>query len=118
MNPQPSNQPDPSRRLEQLEHEERKLWRYVLLFLALLATAVGAVTWERFDFGISLFKLLPVVVVLLVFAFAAFAASKRTQIAKLQGEVRGMQQAAAAPATEYQLDQLAQVIQKSQRGFR
>ncbi len=114
----PSNLPDPSRRLEQLEREDRKLWRYVLLFLALLATAVGAFVWERFDSVSSLLKLVPVVIVLLVFAFAAFAATKRNQIAKLQGEVRGMQQAASAPATEYQLDQLAQVIQKSQRGFR
>ena len=40
---------------------------------------------------------------LLVFAFAAFAATKRNEIAKLQGEVRGIQQAAAAPATEHQL---------------
>lgn len=113
-----SNLPDQNRRLEQLEREDRKLWRYVLLFLALLATAVGAVTWERFESGASLLKLLPVVVVLLGFAFAVFAANKRNEIAKLQGEVRGMQEAAVAPATEYQLDQLAQVIQKSQRGFR
>ena len=118
MDPQPSSQPDPNRRLEQLEREEHKLWRYVLLFLALLATAVGAVSWERFDSAISLLKIVPVIVVLLVFAFAAFAATKRNEISKLQGEVRGMQQAAAAPATEYQLEQLAQVIQKSQRGFR
>lgn len=118
MDPQPSNLPDPGRRLEQLEREDRKLWRYVLLFLALLATAVGAAFWERFDSVASLLKLVPVLIVLLVFALAAFAATKRNQIARLQGEVRGMQQAASAPATEHQLDQLAQVIQKSQRGFR
>ena len=117
MDSQPSN-PDPSRRLEQLEHDERKLWRYVLLFVALLATGVGAASWERFESIASLYKLVPVVTVLLIFAFALYLASKRNQIAKLQGELRGMQQAAAAPATEYQLDQLAQVIQKSQRGFR
>ena len=118
MDSQPSKTPDPSRRLEQLEHDERKLWRYVLLFVALLATGVGAASWERFESITSLYKLVPVVTVILVFAFALYVANKRNQIAKLQGEVRGMQQSAAAPATEYQLEQLAQVIQKSQRGFR
>ena len=118
MDSQPSKTPDPSRRLEQLEHDERKLWRYVLLFVALLATGVGAASWERFESITSLYKLVPVVTVILVFAFALYVANKRNQIAKLQGEVRGMQQSAASPATEYQLEQLAQVIQKSQRGFR
>ena len=35
-------------RLHRLEHEERRLWRIVLLFLALMAAALAATQWEHF----------------------------------------------------------------------
>jgi PAS domain S-box-containing protein len=107
-------------RLHRLEHEEGRLWRLVLFFLALLATALAATQLEHFASLGDLpgVKALPAGTFLLGVLFALYAASKRHQIAELRGVVRGMQEREKSPPGEGQLEKLLEVISNSQRGYR
>jgi len=110
--------PDASSQLQRLEREEGKLWRIALLFLALLALGLGVASWQNFSSIPHGLKAVPVGTVLTVVLLALYTARKRWEIAELRGQLRGMQEAAAAPPSEQQIEQLLAILQKSQRGFR
>src|SRR5215472_8489415 len=83
-------------RLAQFEARQRHLWWLTYFLLGLLTLAYAAVSWpairaiaQRYEF------LLPVLVL-----------------------VRGIEQRAAAPPDEHQLDKLFSVIERSQQGYR
>jgi PAS domain S-box-containing protein len=100
-----------------LEKEEAWLWRTALLFLILLATGLAAESWERLQSLPYHLGLLPIAVLCIAIAFAAFAYGRRKRVAELRNLLRGLQERAAAPTNE-QLDQLSQVIARSQRSFK
>jgi PAS domain S-box-containing protein len=111
------NGPDlPAPTSSQLEKEEDWLWRIALLFLVFLAVALVALSWERLE---SLpYHLVWVLVGVLgvVILFAGFAYGRRKQVAELKSLVRNIEQR-SAPSVE-QIDQLSQVIARSQRSFK
>jgi len=100
-----------------LEREEAKLWRIALLFLVLLATALAAVSWERLRSLPYHLGLLPIAVLFVAILFAAFAYGRRKQVAELKDLLQDLQERASTP-TDEQLDQLGQVIRRSQRSFK
>src|SRR5262245_328074 len=107
---QPSPPPDNPVRFEQ---EEARLWRIVMAFVILLATALAAVSWERlqslpYHFGFVSIALLCVAV-----SFVTFTYGRRKRVAELKQLAESMKQQ-VAPSAE-QLDQLSQVIVRSQR---
>jgi len=93
------------------------LWRTALLFLILLATGLAAESWERLQSLPYHLGLLPIAVLCVAIAFAAFAYGRRKRVAELKDLLRGLQERATAPTNE-QLDQLSQVIARSQRSFK
>jgi PAS domain S-box-containing protein len=101
-----------------LEREEARLWRVALLFVVLLATALAAVTWERLQALPYHLGLLPIAVLLVAISFAAFTYGRRKQVTELRDLVRGLQDHVRTPPTDEQLDQLSQVIARSQRSFK
>jgi len=100
----------------QFEKEEAWLWRIALLFLVLLAAALGAESWERLQdlpyqlgfIGLALF--------LVALAFAVFTYRRLKRVVELKTLVQGLQERAAP--SEEQLDQLGQIIARSQRSFK
>ena len=118
MTPDPvqtSRKPQPQGSLEQ---EESQLWRWLLWFMILLAVALAALLWERLDnipFGL---RAIPLGVLALSILFAVYAGGRRREVSELKGLLRGLQEhVGAAPSVE-QLDQLSQVIMRSQRSFK
>ncbi len=107
----------PARSPSNLEKEENWLWRTALLFLVLLATALAAESWERLQSLPFHLGLLSIAVLCVAIAFAGFAYGRRKRVAELKALVRGLQERASAP-TEEQLDQLGQLIARSQRSFK
>ncbi len=107
----------PPRTPGHLEREEARLWRIALLFLVLLATALAAVTWERLYSLPYHLGVLPIAVLFVVIFFAAFTYGRRKQVAELKGLLQDLQDRVSTP-TEEQLDQLGQVIRRSQRSFK
>lgn len=115
----PQNKPLPQsgRSPNQLENEENWLWRLALLFLVLLATGLAAESWERLQNLPYHLGLLSIGVLCVAIAFAGFAYGRRKRVTELKALVREFQERASTP-TEEQLDQLGQVIARSQRSFK
>jgi PAS domain S-box-containing protein len=112
------DQQEPSRPREpsQFEKEEAWLWRIALLFVVLLAAALAAESWDQLHALPYHLGLIPVAVFSIAIAFAAFTYGRRKRVAELKTLVQGLQERAAP--TEEQLDQLGQVIARSQRSFK
>src|SRR5579864_9659486 len=117
MSPDPAlpQRPNPPGSLDQ---EESQLWRWVLLFMVFLSVALVALLWERLE-GIPFqLRAIPVGVLALSILFAAYAYGRRREVNELKGLLRGLQEHVGAAPSEEQLDQLSQVIMRSQRNFK
>src|ERR1700691_5968497 len=100
-----------------LEQEEAWLWRIALFFVVLLATALAAESWERLQSLPYHLGLLSIAVLCVAIAFAGFAYGRRKRVTELKALVRDLQERASTPS-EQQLDQLGQLIARSQRSFK
>ena len=110
-------QPEQVRTPSHLEKEENWLWRTALLFLVLMATALAAESWERLQNLPYHLGLLSIGVLCVAIAFAGFAYGRRKRVTELKALVRDLQERASTPS-EQQLDQLGQLIARSQRSFK
>ena len=101
-----------------LEREESQLWRWLLLFMVLLAVGFAALAWERLrDLPYHLGGLALGVLVLSVL-LAVYAYGRRREVAELKGLLQNLQEHIGAAPSEEQLDQLSQVLMRSQRSFK
>ncbi len=117
MTSDPVNNPHSPGTPGNLEREESQLWRWALLFMVFLSVALAAMLWERLEnipFGL---RVIPIAVLALSILFAVYAYGRRREVSELKGLLRGLQHVGAAPSEE-QLDQLSQVIMRSQRNFK
>lgn len=111
-----SNRPDPASNL--LEREESQLWRWALGLLVLLATAVAALSWEQLkDLPYRLWAI-PVGLFLLAILFATYAFGRKREVTELKQILKGFQNQTGVTPSEEQLDQLSQLIMRSQRNFK
>jgi PAS domain S-box-containing protein len=101
-----------------LEREETKLWRMVLFFLVLLATAVAALSWERLQSLPYSLLAIPVGLLALAFLFASYAYGRHKEVANLKILLKGLEERTGVAPSEEQIEQLNQVIAKSQRSFK
>lgn len=101
-----------------LEQEETRLWRIVLWFLVLLAAALAGLMWERLQsVPYHLGAIAPGLLVLAVL-FAAYAYGRRREVSELNVLLKNLQDRVGTAPSEEQLDQLSQVIMRSQRNFK
>ena len=101
-----------------LDREESQLWRWVLLFLVFLSVALAGLLWERLENIPFSLRAIPIGVLTLSVLFAAYAWGRRREVSELKGLLRGLQEHVGAAPSEEQLDQLSQVIMRSQRNFK
>jgi PAS domain S-box-containing protein len=105
-------------RFAQFEKRQRELWRltFVVLFLLVLAYAWTAKDAVRsFAHGL---ESLPIWLVILVALFGAYMWNKTREISELRGLMHGLEQRDAQPPSDKQLDQLFEIISRSQQGYR
>jgi PAS domain S-box-containing protein len=109
----------PSRRSsDHLEREENRLWRLAMWFLVLLAVALSALLWERLEtVPYHLGAIAPGLLVLSVL-FAAYAYGRRREVSELKVLLKDLQDRVGVAPSEEQLDQLSEVIARSQRSFK
>jgi PAS domain S-box-containing protein len=100
-----------------LEQEEAWLWRVALLFVVLLAAGLAVESWERLQNLPYHLGLLSIGVLCVAIAFAGFAYGRRKRVTELRNLVRGLQERVTTP-TDEQLDQLGELIARSQRSFK
>jgi len=111
-----SNRPDPPP--NRLEHEESQLWRWALGLLVLLAAAVAALSWQQLkDLPYQLWAI-PAGLFLLAILFATYAFGRKREVLELNQILKGFQSQTGATPSEEQLDQLGQLIMRSQRSFK
>jgi two-component system, NtrC family, sensor kinase len=104
----------------QLDHEESQLWRWALWFLVLLATAVAALSWQQLEELHVPYRLwaIPCGLFVLAILFATYAFGRKREVSELKHILRGLQDRGGATPSEAQLDQLSQLIMRSQRNFK
>jgi PAS domain S-box-containing protein len=111
-----SNRPDPPS--NRLEREEGQLWRWALGLLVLLAAAVAALSWEQLkDLPYRLWAI-PAGLFLLAILFATYAFGRKREVSELKQILKGFQNRVGVTPSEEQLDQLGQLIIRSQRNFK
>jgi PAS domain S-box-containing protein len=86
--------------------------------MVLLAAALAALMWERLENVPYSLKAIPIGVLVLSVLFAVYAYGRRREVSELKGLLRGLQEHVGAAPSEEQLDQLSQVIMRSQRNFK
>jgi PAS domain S-box-containing protein len=101
-----------------LEQEETRLWRLALWFMVLLAVALAVLLWERLeDVPYHLGAIAPGLLILAIL-FAAYAYGRRREVSELKVLLKDLQDRVGVAPSEEQLDQLSQVILRSQRSFK
>jgi len=83
-----------------------------------LAFALAVLLWERLENIPFSLRAIPVGVLGLSILFAIYAYGRRQEVTELKGLLRGLQEHVGAAPSEEQLDQLSQVIMRSQRNFK
>jgi PAS domain S-box-containing protein len=110
------NQPDPAS--NRLEREESQLWRWALGLLVLFAAAAAALSWQQLkDLPYRLWAI-PAGLFVLAVLFAAYAFGRKREVSELKQILKGFQNQAGVTPSEEQLDQLGQLIMRSQRNFK
>jgi PAS domain S-box-containing protein len=113
------NQPPGSQRSPgHLDQEENRLWRLALLFMVLLAAALAVLLWERLEsIPYYLGAIAPGLLILAVL-FAVYVYGRRREVSELKVLLKDLQDRVGVAPSEEQLDQLSQVILRSQRSFK
>jgi PAS domain S-box-containing protein len=107
-----------SERLEQFERRQSELWRLTFFLLLVLSIVFAMVSWDTVRSLAHRFEALPIGLVFLVVLFGLYAWKRTQEISELRGLVRGIEQRDVVPPSEKQLDQLFDVISRSQQGYR
>ena len=110
--------PRPSRPPQNLEREESQLWRWILLFMVLLAAGFAALAWERLETLPYHLGPLAVGVLVLSILLAVYAYGRRREVGELKLLLQNLQEHVGAAPSEEQLDQLNEMIARSQRSFK
>jgi PAS domain S-box-containing protein len=118
MNQASPDVPRRSRPPQNLEREESQLWRWILLFMILLAAGFAALAWERLESLPYHLGGLALGVLVLSVLLAVYAYGRRKEVGELKVLLQDLQQHVGAAPSEDQLDQLNELIARSQRSFK
>jgi PAS domain S-box-containing protein len=101
-----------------LEQEESQLWRWALMFLVLLAIGLAALAWERLQDLPYHLGAIPLGLVVISVLFAFYAYGRRREVSELKILLQHLEERSGVAPSSEQLDQLSQVISKSQKSFK
>jgi len=107
-----------SARFEQFEKRQRELWLMAITVIFLLGVAYAWTSWDAMRSLARHYEALPIGFVVLIVLFAVYIWRKTQEISELRGLMRGMEHRDEAPPSEKQLDQLFDIISRSQQGYR
>jgi PAS domain S-box-containing protein len=107
-----------SSRFEQFERRQNELWRLTFLLLLVLGVVFAWISWGTIRSLAHHFEALPIGLVILIVLFGAYAWNRTREISELRGLMRGLDQRDAVPPSDKQMDQLFEIIARSQQGYR
>src|SRR5262249_19966364 len=110
------NRASVSSRFERFEKRQSELWRLTFIVLFFLVLAYVGTNWDALRSLTHRFEIIGLVV--LVVLFGVYLWQKTSEISELRGLMRGLEQRDSEPPSEKQLDQLFEIISRSQQGYR
>jgi PAS domain S-box-containing protein len=105
-------------RLGHYEKHQQELWRLTFLLLFVITCVFAWLSWDTLRSSKFRLEALPFGLVVLVALLGVYVWKKSQEIAEWKGVVRGMDQRDAAPPSDRAMENLFQMICKSQQGFR
>ena len=105
-------------RLEAYEKRQHELWALTFFLLFVISAVFAWFSWDSLKSARFNLEALPIGLVILIGLLCAYIWRKTQQLAELKGMVRGLDESAARPPNDQQLEQLFHMISKSQQGFR
>jgi PAS domain S-box-containing protein len=105
-------------RLQTFEKHQKELWRITLVILLVLAVVFSLVSWDTVRSLTHRFEALPIGLVILILLFGAHVWKRTQEISELRGLVQGMEAGRLPPPEDRQIDQLFEMISRSQQGYR
>jgi PAS domain S-box-containing protein len=105
-------------RLELYQKRQQELWRLTFFLLFVIAGVLAWVSWPTIRSSNLRLEAAPIGLVIVVTLLGVYTWRKTHEIAELKGLVRGLDRRGAEPPGDRQLQQLFQMISKSQQGFR
>jgi len=112
------SRPSLSSQLDQFEKRQSELWKLTFVVLFLLVLAYAWTSWGSIRSLAHRFEALPIGLVVLVGLFTWYLWKKTREISELRGLIRGLEERDAQPPSDKQLDQLFEMISRSQQGYR
>src|SRR5260370_308783 len=117
--PGAASRPSVPSRFEKFEKRQRDLWKFTFAVLFALAVFFAWTSWASIRSFARRFEALPHVLLVVVIAlFGAYMWKKTSEISELRGLMHGLEQRDEAPPSDMQLDQLFEIIARSQQGYR
>ena len=104
--------------MDRFEKRQSELWRLTFFLLALVSVVLAWVSWptvRSFKFRL---EAAPIGLVVLIALLGVHLWRKSRDIAELRGLVRGLDQRDSVPPSDRQMENLFQMISRSQQGFR
>jgi PAS domain S-box-containing protein len=109
---------DASTRFDRFERRHFELWGITFFLLFVLAVTFAWVSWDTFRSLPWYYVVRPFLLVFIVGLFGVHAWTRAREISELRGLIRGLEQHETRLPSEQQLDQLFEMIQRSQQGYR
>jgi len=104
---------------DKFEKRQKELWRFTFAVLIALAVFFAWTSWASIrSFATRYEALAHVLIVVVIALFGAYVWKKSQEISELRGLMRGMEHRDEAPPSDRQLDQLFEMISRSQQGYR
>jgi PAS domain S-box-containing protein len=104
--------------LERFERRQSELWRLTFLLLSIVSIGLAWLSWPMLRESRFRLEAAPIGLLVLVGLLGLHLWRKSREIAELRGLVRGLDQKDSQLPSDRQMDQLFQIISKSQQGFR
>src|SRR5882762_1906179 len=116
--PGAESRPSVTSRFERFEKRQSELWRLTFVVLFFLVLAYAWTNWDAIRSMTRRYEALPIGLIALVVLFGAYLWRKTSEISELRGLMHGLEQRDAEPPSDKQLDQLFEIIARSQQGYR
>src|SRR5882762_10357269 len=116
--PGAEGRPSVTSRFERFEKRQSELWRLTFAVLFFLVVAYALTNWGAIRSMAHRYEALPIGLIALVALFGIYLWKKTSEISELRGLMHGLEQRDAEPPSDKQLDQLFEIIARSQQGYR
>jgi len=113
-----SHRPGLAEQFSRFERRQSELWRLTFVILFVLGLFFAWTNWDTIRSLQHRFEALPVGLLVLLCLFGFYLWKKTQELSEMRGLLHGLEQREAAPPSDKQLQQLFEMMSRSQQGYR